>query len=85
MLNRTTFSKPQTAWPRQLGPVAAVVECALLALACALGCSGPALGAESASALESEPDGWVDILPGADLKGWYRVAVPPTGTLGRQQ
>jgi hypothetical protein len=27
----------------------------------------------------------VDILPRAELKGWYRVAVPPTGKLGRQQ
>ena len=25
------------------------------------------------------------ILPWVDLKGWYRVAVPPTGKLGRQQ
>jgi hypothetical protein len=27
----------------------------------------------------------VDILPAADLKGWYRVPVPPTGQLGREQ
>jgi len=27
----------------------------------------------------------VDILPPADLKGWYRVPVPPTGKLGREQ
>lgn len=37
------------------------------------------------SALESDPAGWTDILPPADLKGWYRVAVPPTGKLGRDQ
>ncbi len=37
------------------------------------------------SALETEPQGWVDILPPSDLKGWYRVPVPPTGTLGREQ
>ena len=24
-------------------------------------------------------------MPAADLKGWYRVAVPPTGKLGREQ
>jgi hypothetical protein len=42
-------------------------------------------GAESPSALEADPQGWVDILPQADLKGWYRVAVPPTDKLGRQQ
>jgi len=45
-------------------------------------------GADSAvtkSALESDPQGWQDILPTADLSGWYRVSVPPTGKLGRQQ
>jgi hypothetical protein len=48
----------------------------------------PALAAEAAaskSALETEPQGWVDILPPADLKGWYRVSVPPGGKLGREQ
>src|SRR5262245_60217303 len=37
------------------------------------------------STLEKEPDGWVDILPGASLDGWYRVAVPRSGKLGREQ
>jgi len=37
------------------------------------------------SALETDSEGWVDILPPADLKGWYRVPVPPTGHLGREQ
>jgi hypothetical protein len=41
--------------------------------------------AETPSALQSEPAGWLDILPPADLKGWYRVPVPPTGQLGREQ
>jgi hypothetical protein len=41
--------------------------------------------AETKSALETDPAGWVDILPPADLRGWYRVAVPPTGKLGREQ
>jgi hypothetical protein len=44
-----------------------------------------AQGAETKSALESDPRGWVDILPPADLKGWYCVPVPPTGQLGRDQ
>jgi hypothetical protein len=44
-----------------------------------------ARGAETASALQSDPEGWVNILPPADLKGWYRVPVPPTGQLGREQ
>jgi hypothetical protein len=37
------------------------------------------------SALESDPQGWQDILPAADLSGWYRVSVPPNGKLGREQ
>jgi hypothetical protein len=44
-----------------------------------------ARGAETKSQLESDPAGWVDILPTADLNGWYRVPVPPTGQLGRAQ
>jgi hypothetical protein len=48
-------------------------------------CFSPASGAESPSKLESDPQGWEDIMPSADLKGWYRVPVPPTGQLGRQQ
>jgi len=42
-------------------------------------------GEETKSKLESNPQGWVDILPPTDLKGWYRVPVPPTGQLGREQ
>ncbi len=45
-------------------------------------------GADTAatkSALESDPQGWQDILPAADLSGWYRVPVPPHGKLGREQ
>src|SRR4051812_32094158 len=45
-------------------------------------------GAETAgsrSAWEADPKGWVDLLPPADLNGWYRVPVPPTGKLGRDQ
>jgi hypothetical protein len=58
----------------------------LLALAGHLGAqTQSALGAESPSALEANPDGWVDILPAADLKDCTRLPVPPTGTLGRQQ
>jgi hypothetical protein len=37
------------------------------------------------SALETDPQGWQDILPAADLKGWNRVPVPPAGKLGREQ
>lgn len=31
---------------------------------------------ETKSALETDPKGWVDILPSPDLKGWKRVPVP---------
>ncbi|OHE75081.1 MAG: hypothetical protein A2107_13820 [Verrucomicrobia bacterium GWF2_62_7] len=41
--------------------------------------------AETRSALETDAHGWANILPPADLKGWYRVPVPPTGKLGREQ
>jgi len=44
-----------------------------------------AAGAETPSKLQSDPAGWKDILPPADLDGWYRVPVPPTGKLGRDQ
>jgi len=40
---------------------------------------------ESKSQLESDPQGWLNILPGAELKEWYRVPIPPTGKLGREQ
>lgn len=56
-------------------------------LACRLGVVETQAGetASSKSALEAEPQGWRDIIPAADLKGWYRVPVPPTGKLGREQ
>jgi len=60
--------------------------CTVLALAWLLTFQGAAArGAETPSALESDPKGWEDVLPPADLKGWYRTAVPPTDKLGRQQ
>jgi hypothetical protein len=37
------------------------------------------------SALESDPAGWIDLMPTADLKGWSRVPVPPGAPLGRAQ
>ena len=37
------------------------------------------------SALETNPQGWTNIMPPADLKGWSRVPVPPGGKLGRAQ
>ena len=40
---------------------------------------------ETPSALTADPKGWTDIMPTPDLKNWYRVPVPPTGKLARQQ
>lgn len=34
---------------------------------------------------EANLQSWADIMPPTDLKGWYRVPVPPGGTLGRAQ
>jgi hypothetical protein len=56
----------------------------LLATTGLLGVS-PVFGAETPSQLQSEPQGWTDILPPADVKGWSRVPVPPGAPLGRGQ
>lgn len=45
----------------------------------------PQSGASEKSAFEADPRGWKDILPSPNLKGWYRVPVPPTGKLGPEQ
>ncbi|MHC1764097.1 MAG: DUF1080 domain-containing protein [Verrucomicrobiia bacterium] len=39
----------------------------------------------SKSAFETDPAGWVDLMPAADLKGWSRVPVPPDAPLGKPQ
>ncbi len=36
-----------------------------------------AMPAQERSALESDPKGWTDIFPGARLKGWTRISIPP--------
>jgi len=33
--------------------------------------------AQSDSALQSDPRGWLDLLPGVSLRGWTRVPIPP--------
>jgi len=86
MLDRLMSSAKRTTLNLGRRVVFATAGLMMLALAWPFGCqSQAALGAESPSALEADPQGWVDILPRAELKGWYRVAVPPTGKLGRQQ
>ena len=61
-----------------------IIAALFVLTACLLG-NLQARGAETASALQSDPESWADILPPADLKGWYRVPVPPSGQLGREQ
>jgi hypothetical protein len=60
-----------------------------LVAAFTLGGSGLQLSAAETtptkSALETDAQGWTDIQPAPGLKGWYRVSVPPNGTLGRDQ
>ncbi|MHB8973652.1 MAG: 3-keto-disaccharide hydrolase [Pirellulaceae bacterium] len=86
MFNPLKSSAKRTSWSLGRRVVFATVSLVLLACAWPFGCQSPAaLGAESPSALEADAKGWVDMLPPADLKGWYRVAVPPTDKVGRQQ
>jgi hypothetical protein len=40
-----------------------------------------AAATEGPSALERDPKGWVDILPGTRLKGWTRLPIPADGLL----
>lgn len=37
------------------------------------------------SNLEAQPEGWVDIMPPADLKGWVRVPIKAGSKIGRDQ
>jgi hypothetical protein len=77
------MSKPSSRFLSPIGRLA----CAALILGALLPAS-LSFAADSAagkSALETDPEGWVDILPPKDLQGWYRVPVPPTGQLGRPQ
>ncbi len=69
---------------KKLRQLTRVLPAAFIVTASPVGIA-PAGGAETPSKLETESGGWVDILPPASLKGWYRVPVPPTGQLGREQ
>lgn len=48
----------------------------LCLIACLAFFSAPSLAQEK-SALETNPEGWLDLSPGKDLKGWKRVALFP--------
>lgn len=41
--------------------------------------------ASAPSRLESEPEGWIDVMPGPDLAGWTRQAWPVTSPMGPPQ
>jgi len=78
--------KKSLQWNRLLKPLSLLP--AILALSLASQAPCPVAAADSSgakSALETDPQGWQDILPPADLNGWYRVPVPPSGKLGRDQ
>lgn len=34
------------------------------------------------SALEKDPKGWIDLLPGKDLSGWKRIPIAPDAKVG---
>ena len=67
--------------------IAKDLSLSLLAVLALFSSSRPAVCAEPAakSSWETDPQGWVDIQPAADLKGWTRVPIPPTNHLGREQ
>jgi 3-keto-disaccharide hydrolase len=63
------------------------VRCVLLIMGLLTLIVSPAYAADvdTQSAFKADPQGWVSIMPPADLKGWYRVSVPPGKKLGRAQ
>jgi hypothetical protein len=75
---------PQNECPRSRGSIALLLGLCVVG-SVMLPSRLASASAETPSALESSPQGWTDILPSADLKGWSRVPVPPTGKLGRDQ
>jgi hypothetical protein len=57
----------------------------ILTVGSALPQSHAAEAAPTKSALETDPSGWINIMPPPDLEGWSRVPVPPKAKLGRDQ
>jgi hypothetical protein len=72
------------SWFKSPGIRTAILSLATLGLVSA-SAQTPAATGDAPSALTADPQGWVDIMPSRDLKGWYRTPVPPTGKLGREQ
>src|SRR4051794_14878883 len=54
-----------------------------LALTVALAAAAPGPASPSSSALEQDPQGWIDLLgdAGAELRGWTRGPIPPGAKL----
>lgn len=66
-------------------PMARFSGICLLALGLLAQPAGSADVDPAKSALETDPEGWVDFMPTSGLTGWSRVPVPPGGKLGRDQ
>ena len=78
--------KKSLQWNQLLKPSSLLPAILTLCLALRATCQVAAAGSSGTkSALETDPQGWQDVLPPADLNGWYRVPVPPGGKLGREQ
>lgn len=52
-----------------------------LGLFAAFLCAQEADLVDDRSALQKDPDGWIDLLAGKDLKSWTRVSIPPGSKL----
>lgn len=79
---------PKTSSLARCSRVAAIRCAGPLVLAIVLGLSLQLRAADTnptPGALETDAQGWIDILPAANLAGWSRVPVPPGGKLGREQ
>ena len=44
----------------------------------------PSADDSAKSALERDPEGWLDLMPGKDLAGWKRVVLPPDTKLNEK-
>ena len=57
----------------------------VFAAALTLGFAGAVAGEPAKSALDTDPNAWVDIMPPPTLNGWVRVPYQPEAKLTRQQ
>ena len=82
MIDFTAF-----AWPHvpRLAPTPVRTALAVTLLLISAAALTAADSPQTQSALERDPAGWIDVMPSADLKGWFRVSVPPGASLGREQ